>query len=124
MPGRLMVVHNAYIHYGGEDACVAQELEVLRETDWDIHEFIIRTSDNLESRWKALGALFGKGVEQTLEHEIMRIQPDVVHVHNLFPLFSPRVFNIAHQIKSKVILTLHNYRPLCLNGLFLTPAGR
>lgn len=38
--------------------------------------------------------------------------PDVVHVHNTFPLISPSVFYAVDK-KSALVLTLHNYRLFC-----------
>ena len=44
------------------------------------------------------------------------LRPDVVHVHNLFPLLSPAVLRTA---AAPVVVTLHNYRLLCLPAMFL-----
>jgi glycosyltransferase involved in cell wall biosynthesis len=45
-------------------------------------------------------------------------QPDIVHVHNTFPLISPAVFHaISH--KAACVLTLHNYRLFCSAGIFM-----
>lgn len=40
------------------------------------------------------------------------IRPDVVHVHNTFPMISPSVF-WAIGGRAARVLTLHNYRPVC-----------
>jgi glycosyltransferase involved in cell wall biosynthesis len=44
-------------------------------------------------------------------------RPDVVHVHNFFPLVSPAVFYAASHEKVPVVMTLHNYRLGCGGGL-------
>ena len=44
---------------------------------------------------------------------ISRFKPDVVHVHNYFPLISPSVFFLCGRMKTPVVHTLHNYRPIC-----------
>ena len=45
-----------------------------------------------------------------------RREPDVVHCHNTFPLISIHLLGCSHE-KVPVVLTLHNYRLLCLNAL-------
>lgn len=45
-----------------------------------------------------------------------QFEPDVVHVHNLFPNFGTRWLEAW---RSKLVVTLHNYRSLCANGLLL-----
>lgn len=50
---------------------------------------------------------------------IRKFQPDVIHVHNLFPNFAS--FWIA-KVKLPKILTIHNYRPICAAGT-LSRAG-
>jgi glycosyltransferase involved in cell wall biosynthesis len=45
-------------------------------------------------------------------------RPDVVHCHNLFPLLSPAVLRQASS-EAPVVVTLHNYRLLCLPATFV-----
>lgn len=42
--------------------------------------------------------------------------PDVVHVHNLFPNFGRRW---VEELDVPLVHTLHNYRPMCANGMLL-----
>ena len=47
-----------------------------------------------------------------MRHTVEASHPDVVHVHNTFPLFSPAIFHaIGH--RAARVLTLHNYRLFC-----------
>jgi glycosyltransferase involved in cell wall biosynthesis len=60
---------------------------------------------------------------------IEAFDPDVVHVHNLFPNIGRRW---VRRLERPLVTTLHNYRPLCVNGLLyrdghvctLCPDGR
>jgi glycosyltransferase involved in cell wall biosynthesis len=45
--------------------------------------------------------------------------PDVVHVHNIFPLFSPSIYYAASNAGVPVVQTIHNYRLACANALLL-----
>jgi glycosyltransferase involved in cell wall biosynthesis len=46
-------------------------------------------------------------------------RPDVMHVHNTFPLLSPAVYWEAASRGVPVVQTLHNFRLLCANALLL-----
>jgi len=54
-----------------------------------------------------------------MKKAIARFSPDVVHVHNTFPLLSPSVFWAADRAGVPVVQTLHNYRLTCANSLLL-----
>ncbi len=45
-------------------------------------------------------------------------RPDVVHIHNTFPLLSPSVLYACRDEGVPVVITLHNYRLLCAGGSF------
>ena len=45
--------------------------------------------------------------------------PDIIHVHNLFPLISPAVLHACKDFGAPVVMTVHNYRLICPNGLFM-----
>jgi glycogen synthase len=44
---------------------------------------------------------------------MQRERPDIVHVHNTFPVISPAVYYAANEEGIPVVQTLHNYRLLC-----------
>jgi glycosyltransferase involved in cell wall biosynthesis len=45
--------------------------------------------------------------------------PDLIHVHNSFPLVSPSLYWGAARHACPVVQTLHNFRLLCLQAMFL-----
>jgi len=119
----LFIVHNAYIHPGGEDVCVKREIDALSEAGCAVRSFIPRNVSGIQTALDAGGAPWGLAQEARIESILKSDPPDILHVHNLFPALSPRLFLEAKRKGIKTVLTLHNFRPLCLNGLFLTPAG-
>lgn len=44
---------------------------------------------------------------------------DLLHVHNTFPLISPSIYYAARKLCVPVVQTLHNYRLLCPQAMFL-----
>jgi glycosyltransferase involved in cell wall biosynthesis len=47
---------------------------------------------------------------------IGRFQPDILHLHNPFPLISPAVINVAKHRGCAVVQSVHNYRHSCVAG--------
>ena len=45
-------------------------------------------------------------------------KPDVVHIHNVFPLLSPWVVRAARDADVPVVQTVHNFRRDCVAGTF------
>jgi len=46
-------------------------------------------------------------------------RPDLIHVHNTFPLISPALYWLATARKIPIVQTLHNFRLLCPQAMFL-----
>ena len=46
-------------------------------------------------------------------------RPDVVHVHNTFPLISAAVLYACRDASVPVVATMHNYRLVCASGNLL-----
>jgi glycosyltransferase involved in cell wall biosynthesis len=51
-------------------------------------------------------------------------RPDVVHLHNVFPLISPAVARVAKATGVPTVQTVHNYRHTCVNGLHFRDGHR
>jgi glycosyltransferase involved in cell wall biosynthesis len=122
-PLRILFAHNAYAVRGGEDTCVDNEQRALRDAEHEVMLFTPRSEVNASTAVQALAAPWGGGAENDLEQLLVSWKPQILHAHNLMPLLSPRAFTAAHSLGIRVVATLHNFRPLCLNGLFLTPSG-
>lgn len=53
---------------------------------------------------------------RSLVETLGRVQPDVVHIHNTFPLLSPSVLYACRAERVPVVVTFHNYRLVCPTG--------
>lgn len=61
----------------------------------------------------AVGVVYNLKSAHMLKEKIRSYKPDVIHVHNFFPLISPAVFYVARDCQVPVVMTLHNYRLIC-----------
>jgi hypothetical protein len=116
---KVLCVHN---YYGlsapsGENVVFESEIELLKRRGHEVVTFL-RFSDSIRSKG-VLGTLQGAistpwnpWSAAAIRHEVDRFQPDVVHVHNTFPLLSPAIFRYTGH-RSTRVLTLHNYRLFC-----------
>jgi glycosyltransferase involved in cell wall biosynthesis len=56
---------------------------------------------------------------QTVERAVARFKPDVAHVHNTWYALSPSVLGGLRASGVPTVMTVHNYRLMCVNGMLL-----
>ena len=120
---RILVVHNRYRSEqpSGEDNVVDQEVALLREAGHRVDRFERRSDDIAEMSLprKALvpaGVPWNPAARTALTARLRRERPDIVHVHNTFPLLSPSVLDACRAAAVPVVATLHNYTQVCPTG--------
>ncbi len=117
---RILVLHTHYRQPGGEDRSVAAEVALLREKGHPVREVWFHNRD-MEAlpRWKQAGyTVWNPEAYRRVRREVERFRPDVVHVHNTFPLASPAVVRAASDAGVPVVMSLRNYRMMCVNAMF------
>ncbi|GAB4497624.1 MAG: glycosyltransferase [Anaerolineales bacterium] len=122
---KVLVLHNHYREYGGESAVFAAETELLRAAGHTVHlwEQDSRAVDTYTLRQKIAffpKTLYNSQAYRALRTLVERERPDVAHIHNVFPLFSPSVYRALDDAGIPMVQTIHNFRFLCPNGLFYT----
>lgn len=116
------MAHNTYQYAGGEDAVVLNEANLLRQVGYDVHihsisnDSIVGTLDRIRA---AVNVSFSRKSFDEISNAIDRFNPDVLHVHNFFPLLTPSIHYAAKLRGLKVVQTLHNYRLICSAATFL-----
>jgi len=119
---RILILHNTYQQAGGEDAVVAQETALLRNFGHEVHLHMV-SNNTIQGLWRKLTTAWQTPYSRWGRRETMRIikktAPDIVHVHNFFPLLSPSVYDACREAKVPVVQTLHNYRTICAAALLL-----
>jgi glycosyltransferase involved in cell wall biosynthesis len=122
---KVLVAHNRYAAAApsGENVVVDAEIAQLRAAGVVVVPFL-RSSDEIGALPPARKALLPlspiyNGESQRQLTELLRAErPDVVHLHNPYPLLSPWVVRTAHRHGVPVIQTVHNYRQVCAPGLY------
>ncbi|MFI6526550.1 glycosyltransferase [Streptomyces uncialis] len=119
----VLVVHNRYssAQPSGENNVVDQETELLRAAGHRVGLFE-RRSDDIPARslpGKAAIPLlvpWNPAVRKELATRLRAERPDVVHIHNVFPLLSPAVLAACADAGVPAVATLHNYTQVCPPG--------
>jgi glycosyltransferase involved in cell wall biosynthesis len=117
---RVLLVHNRYQHYGGEDTVVEAEAQLLRDLGHEVDLFLV-DNDNIQGLPAKLTAAalttYNPRSRAALRDRLRARRPDVVHVHNLFPQLTPSIFDACLDEGVPSAMTLHNYRLGCANAL-------
>ena len=119
---RVLILHNRYQQAGGEDVVVRAEQSLLENHGHDVDRI---EADNAEiggfSRQlkAALGTIYSPSAKDCVATRIASFQPNVVHVHNFFPLLSPSIYFACREAGVPVVQTLHNYRLICPSAQLL-----
>ena len=119
---KVLIVHNEYREPGGEEKVVDAETRLLRENGVEVRELRFRSADvkgafgALRTAWELPHSERSK---ERVAEALREFRPNLMHVHNFFPVATPAIFEAAREAGVRSVLTLHNYRILCVNGLLL-----
>ncbi|NUT26129.1 MAG: glycosyltransferase [Streptomyces sp.] len=119
----VLVVHNRYASAqpSGENKVVDQEVALLRGAGHRVEVFERRSDDIaamslLTKVAVPLRVPWNPAVRTELAARLRSERPDVVHVHNVFPLLSPAVLAACADAGVPAVATLHNYTQVCPPG--------
>lgn len=115
----VLLAHNFYASASpsGENMVFLAEKALLEKNGIRTATFI-RHSDSIYAGGysgtlkAALGTAWNPFAVAAMKRLVKVEQPDVVHVHNTFPLLSPAIFAAIDRPAARV-MTLHNYRAVC-----------
>jgi glycosyltransferase involved in cell wall biosynthesis len=115
---RIAVVHSFYSadQPSGENRVVEDQVHALRRAGHDV-ELIALHTDQESAAWtfevrSAFRVATGHGRSPLAR--LRSFRPEIVHVHNLFPNFGSSWISAW---PGPVVVTLHNFRTLCSNGV-------
>jgi glycosyltransferase involved in cell wall biosynthesis len=117
---RVIIVHNHYQQPGGEDVAVqddygvlvnhGHQVRLLEANNEHIRNFVARAQT-------ALTAVYSPSSKRRMAALISEFRPDLVHVHNFFPILSPSIYYACNEAGVPVVQTLHNYRLICPSSI-------
>ena len=120
---RVLILHSRYLSgdASGENRVVRDEAKLLADAGHDVqvHEPSPTRARGVRLIGTAVDAVWSRNSGNEVRNMVRRFGPHVVHCHNLFPMLSPSVIRTCHREGIPVVITLHNYRLMCLPSTFL-----
>ena len=99
---------------------VASEAKLLSDRGHAVRLYQ-RTNDEIESSGRVadgIQAMWSRRTVREIGGLIRESRPDLIHVHNTWPLISPSIYWLASKVGIPIVQTLHNYRVSCLQAMF------
>ena len=121
MKPRILIAHTKYQQRGGEDQVVEAEADLLAKNGHAV-ELYLEDNNNIPNMSRftlACDTLWSTKSSRKITKLINDFKPDILHVHNTFPLMSPSIYWAAEKHGIPVVQTLHNYRLLCPQAMLL-----
>lgn len=123
MSMKILLVHNNYGKYSGEEAVVDKMATMLCAEGWEVTQLRMTSEgarDSIAGKVKGFVAgIYSPHGVKSMREAIEREKPDVVNVHNLYPFISPAALRECRKAGVPVVMTIHNFRLICPTGLFM-----
>ncbi|MBL7197503.1 MAG: glycosyltransferase family 4 protein [Candidatus Omnitrophica bacterium] len=120
---KILIIHNRYLEEGGEDRAVNAEVTLLRKfghtvffyerSNKEIEDFSLSKKISLVTK----NIAWSKDSYREVKKLIKKEKPDIVHIHNIFILISPSIYDAFKEENIPIVQTLHNYRFVCSKGI-------
>jgi len=121
---KILIVHNAYGITSGEEVVIDNLAALLAARGLEVQRFSRSSAEIEETRLGKIPAFFS-GIHNPFSRRafgqlLRETRPEIVHIHNLYPLISPSILPECTAQGVPVVMTVHNFRLVCPNGLLLT----
>jgi len=121
---RVLMLHNRYREFGGEDAVLDAESKMLQANGVEVQ--VVFFDNQVERGHELLGTLemgrhsaWSKDSARRITQICRQFRPQVAHVHNFWMRMTAAAHEACQAEGVPTVQTLHNFRPLCLNAQFL-----
>jgi len=140
---KVLMVHKFYYVEGGAERYVFNVTDLLEKKGHTVIPFAMQDERNFESEYSqyfvdrfgpdqlfetknplrrlkiADRIIFNKEAQKQLSALIEATKPDIAHVHSIYHHLSPSVLHTLKKYNLPVMLTLHDYKIVCPNYIFL-----
>lgn len=130
---KILFANKFFFRNGGSEVVMFNEMDLMRGFENDVIEFSMHDPRNLPSRYdsyfvsqksyraqsrgeklkSALSLIHSPEAVGKIRKLIIDEKPDILHCHNIYHQLTPSIINAATQLDVPVVLTLHDYKPVC-----------
>lgn len=110
---KILVINTKYKNFGGEDANIIEELNILRK-NYNVKYLEFKNSGPLNF-FDYLSFLTNSNFNSNklLKETLLDFKPDIAYIHNLWFRAGLKIFDLLTKSKIKVFIKIHNYRFDC-----------
>ncbi len=134
---RIIHAHKYYYHRAGAERYMLDLMKMQEEEGHQVVPFSMDYPKNLESTWseyfvseleteegtrgpihalkQACRSLWSFEAKRKFESLVDVIQPDIVHVHNIYTHISPSILKVCEDRDIPVVMSVHDYAPISAN---------
>ena len=120
---KILLVHNNYGKYSGEEAVVDKMAAMLQSHNHTVCFYRLTTEgarDTISDKIKGFTAgIYSHIGVKGMAEILLKEKPDIINVHNLYPFISPAALFECKKANIPVVMTVHNFRLICPTGLFM-----
>jgi len=140
---KILMVHKFYYVEGGAERYVFNVTDLLQKKGHTVIPFAMQDDRNFDSEYSdyfvdrfgpdqlfqtknpckrlkiANRIVFNRDAQKKLSRLIDETQPDIAHVHSIYHHLSPSVLHTLKKHNLPVMMTLHDYKIVCPNYIFL-----
>jgi glycosyltransferase involved in cell wall biosynthesis len=141
---KILMANKFFFHKGGAEVVMFQERGYLLHSGQEVIDFSMQDERNFESAYEshfvsgkdyrtrkspskklglALSFVHSREAVRKFAELIDKIRPDLMHCHNVYHQITPSIISVAKSRGIPVVLTLHDFKPVCPAYLRLR-AGR
>tara|TARA_B100000900_G_scaffold416277_1_gene450944 strand:- start:21585 stop:22730 length:1146 start_codon:yes stop_codon:yes gene_type:complete len=115
---KLLIVHNFYKEFGGEDSNIHEELEFFKK-NYEV-SFFSEKNDTRLNKYDIVSFFLQSNFDtnKKFDKALDSFKPDVVYIHNTWFKINLGIFNVLEKKKIKTILKIHNFRYECGRHFF------
>jgi glycosyltransferase involved in cell wall biosynthesis len=132
-PLKILFANKFFFLNGGSEVVMFDEMELMRTHALDVIEFSMQDPRNFPSKYdsyfvaqkdyrstspstrlrSALAFIHSREAVKQITHLIRDEKPDLMHCHNIYHQLTPSIINAASRQTIPVVLTLHDFKPVC-----------
>ena len=130
---KILLANKFFFRNGGSEVVMFQERDYLLASGHQVVDFSMRDERNLPSdyadqfierqdyrgggKWSKLKSaasmIHSPEAVRRISALIQATRPDLVHCHNIYHQLTPSIIGAAKKLGIPVVLTLHDYKPVC-----------
>jgi glycosyltransferase involved in cell wall biosynthesis len=130
---KVLMANKFFFHKGGAEVVMFQERDYLLHSGEEVIDFSMQDERNCESPYEshfvsnkdyrkgrklsklspALSLIHSRESVSKIAALIDKTRPDLMHCHNIYHQITPSIISVAKSRSIPVVLTLHDFKPVC-----------